>query len=159
MSDKTQHFKREMGGEEKSVVPPPDNHPEEDRVSSDPRCFPRGLDFCSPSPNLADATVIVSRGSGQLQNSQQLASTLKQAKGSPTEGSRRGRQSPRSPCKSTLDSASNLLCCAKAQPLIQQEKAKTLRNRSYMLLEPEDFPFGRCFGQRKAKGLRCSNGV
>lgn len=64
------------------------------RVSSDPQCFPRGLDFCSPSPNLADATMIVSRGSGRLFDHKQLISTLKQAKISPTVGSRKGISKP-----------------------------------------------------------------
>lgn len=82
-------------GEEKSVVPPPDNDPEDDRVSSDPQCFPpRELDFCSPSPNLAGATVIVSRGSGHLFDRKQFVSTLKQAKIPPTVGRRKGTSKP-----------------------------------------------------------------
>lgn len=99
MSDKTEtrHLARETGkggGEEKSVAPPPDSYPEDDRVSSDPQCFPRGLDFCSPSPKLADATVIVSRGSGHLFDCKQLISTLKQATISPMVGSRKGTSKP-----------------------------------------------------------------
>lgn len=83
------------GGEEKSVVPPPDNHPEDDRVSSDPQCFPRGLHFCSPFPNLTDAPVVVSRGSGHLFNQKQFIPTLKQAKTPPVVGSRKGTSKPK----------------------------------------------------------------
>lgn len=61
-----------------------------DKVSSDPQCLPRGLDFCSPSPNLTDATMIVSKGSKHPFDGKQLMSTLKQAKNISRSGEQKG---------------------------------------------------------------------
>lgn len=81
MSDKT-----ESKGGEKSVVPPPDDYPEEDRMSSEPVLSQRAR-FLPPFPTLPDATVTISSEQASILPK---ATTLEQAKIPPTVGSTKG---------------------------------------------------------------------